>query len=113
MEFHLFYGRSGFIGYLYEEEIVRVYDKNGLDRTIGGLFKAFASKGEYAWKYSFRAELDNGEYWVVERDDRDIEGKTFSVTHYRSRNDSDCEIRITKRQLRKLLENAYEKEAKK
>lgn len=111
MEFHLFYGRDGFIGYLYEEEISKVCGEDSLSRIFNGLSKAFGGKQAYAWKYSFRAELDSGEYWVVERDDRDIAEHMFTVTHYERWNIRDNAVRMNKRKLYSLLKNAYRKEA--
>ena len=107
MEVHLFYGRQGFIGYVYEEEIVQVCGEDSFERILDGVFKAFSDKS-CAYKYTARFDR-NGESWVVERDDADLQGNTFSVTYKPRWDSSDNVVRMTKRQLKNLLKEAHKK----
>lgn len=108
MEFHLFYGRFGFIGYVYEEEVVHATSDESFERTLAGLFRALDEKG-CAYKYTARCEAADGQYWVIERDDEDLQNRTFTVTHYQAWNIQDTPERMSKRQLRALLNKAYKK----
>lgn len=107
MEVHLFYDRFGFIGYVYEEEIVQVCGEDSFEQILDGVFKAFSDKS-CAYKYTARFDR-NGESWVVERDDTDMRENTFSVTYKPRWNSCDADVRMSKRQLKNLLRNAYKK----
>lgn len=104
MEFHLFYGRFGFIGYVHEEEVVRATSVESFERTIAGLFRALDSN-ESAYKYTARCEAADGQHWVIERDDEDLRNHTYTVTHYQAWNIQDTPERMNKRQLKALLNN--------
>lgn len=108
MEFHLFYGRFGFIGYVYEEEVVHATSHESFERTLAGLFRALDQK-DCAYKYTARCEAADGQHWVIERDDEDLLNHTFTVTHYQAWNSSDSPERMNKRQLKALLNAAYKK----
>lgn len=107
MEIHLFYGRQGFIGYVYEEEIVQTCGEDSFERILEGVFRAFSDKS-CAYKYTARFDR-NGESWVVERDDTDMRENTFSVTYKPHWNICDAEVRMSKRRLKRLLWDAYKK----
>lgn len=106
MEFHLFYGRFGFIGYVYEEEVVHATSDESFERTLAGLFRALDEKG-CAYKYTARCEAADGQYWVIERDDEDLQNHTYTVRHFQSWNSQDAPERMNKRQLKALLNAAY------
>ena len=108
MEVHLFYYRYGFIGYVYEEEIVLVCGKDSLERILAGVFRAFSDKS-CAYKYTARFDIESGESWIVERDDTDMEENTFSVTHKENWNITDARVRMSKRHLKSLLKEVYDK----
>ena len=59
MEVHLFYGRYGFIGYVYEEEVVQVCGNDSFERILAGVFRAFSDKS-CAYKYTARFDLESG-----------------------------------------------------
>ena len=109
MEVHLMYGIQGFIRYTYLDEVALVCGDEDFERILAGMFKAFADK-TCAYRYTARFDLDSGESWAIERDDTDMCENTFSVTHSQNWNNTDAIVRMTKRQLKKVLYETYKKE---
>lgn len=102
-EFRLYYWTKGVIQKsMYQEESYTATSEKEVRDTLTVIVTAM--KNAYnPYKYSFRVEAEDGNYYVVERKPENLRDNTFTCTHFKRWNWQENAVSMNRREMTKAI----------